>query len=64
MLENLYTTKKSVDKKNLQNRFSKIRSGNGRFSKLMALIMFAVILLIMICVTIVFAISFNGNIDE
>ena len=64
MLENLYTTKMSVDKKNLQNRFSKIRSGNGRFSKLMALIMFAVILLIMICVTIVFAISFNGNIDE
>ena len=26
MLENLYTTKMSMDKKKLQNRFSKIRS--------------------------------------
>ena len=43
MLENLYTTKMSMDKKKLQNRFSKIRSKNGRISKLMALAMSVVI---------------------
>ena len=64
MFENLYTTKMSMDKKNLQNRFSKIRSKNGRVSKLMALIIFAVILIVMACVTIVLAINFNSNRDE
>ena len=59
MFENLYTTKMSMDKKNLQNRFSKIRSKNGRVSKLMALIIFAIILIVMACVTIVLAINFN-----
>ena len=43
MLENLYTTKMSMDKKKLQNRFSKIRSKNGRISKLMALAMAVVV---------------------
>ena len=64
MFENLYTTKMSMDKKNLQNRFSKIRSKNGRVSKLMALIIFAVILIVMACATIVIAINFNSNSDE
>ena len=64
MFENLYTTKMSMDKKNLQNRFSKIRSKNGRVSKLMALIIFAVILIVMACVAIVLAINFNSNRDE
>ncbi len=36
MLENLYTTKMSANKKTLQNRFTKIRGGNGRISKITA----------------------------
>ena len=39
MFENLYTTKMSANKKTLQNRFSKIRGGNGRISKMMAAVM-------------------------
>lgn len=39
MLENLYTTKMSANKKTLQNRFTKIRSKNGRISKIMAVVM-------------------------
>ena len=36
MLENLYTTKMSANKKTLQNRFTKIRRKSGRISKIMA----------------------------
>ncbi len=64
MFENLYTTKMSMDRKKLQNRFSKIRSKSGRISKLMALIIFAVILIVLSCVTIVLSINFNSNLDE
>ena len=39
MLENLYTTKMSANKKTLQNRFTKIRRGSGRISKIMAAVM-------------------------
>ena len=39
MLENLYTTKMSADKKTLQNRFAKIRSKSGRISKIAAAVM-------------------------
>ena len=55
MLENLYTTKMSTDSKKLQNRFLKIRSANGRISKLVALILSVVILTAILCVTIVLA---------
>ncbi|MBR2884624.1 MAG: hypothetical protein IKB93_07485 [Clostridia bacterium] len=61
MFENLYTTKMSTDKKKLQNRFSKIRSKNGRISKLMALIIFAVILLVMTCVSIIIAANIKSD---
>ena len=61
MFENLYTTKMSTDKKKLQNRFSKIRSKNGRISKLMALIIFAVILLVMACVSIIIAANIKSD---
>ncbi len=61
MLENLYTTKMSTDAKRLQNRFSKIRSKSGRFSKLTALIIFAVILLVMACATILIAARVNQD---
>lgn len=61
MLENLYTTKMSIDKKKLQNRFTKIRSKNGRISKLMALIIFAAILLVMACVSIIIAANIKSD---
>ena len=61
MLENLYTTKMSVDKKKLQNRFLKIRSRGGRLSKMMAIIIFAVILLTMMFATIIIAARVNAD---
>ena len=61
MLKNLYTTSMSPNKKKLQSRFSKIRSHNGRKAKAWALILFAVFVIAMICVTIVFAMRFNRN---
>ena len=39
MLENIYTTKMSANKKQLQNRFTKIRSSSGRISKMMSFVM-------------------------
>ena len=57
MLENLYTTKMSMDKKKLQNRFSKIRSKNGKTSKFIAMAVFAVIIVSIICVSIWVAVS-------
>ena len=55
MLENLYTTKMSANKKILQNRFAKIRSKNGRLSKIMALVMSVAIAVTMLCATVVMA---------
>lgn len=55
MLENLYTTKMSANKKTLQNRFTKIRSKNGRLSKIMALVMSVAIAVTMLCATVVMA---------
>ncbi|MDO5396605.1 MAG: hypothetical protein Q4G33_01630 [bacterium] len=55
MLENLYTTKMSSNRKTLQNRFSKIRSEGGRFSKIMAAVMSAVVAVTMLCATVVMA---------
>ncbi len=55
MLENLYTTKMSANKKTLQNRFSKIRSKSGWLSKIMALVMSAVMVVTFACATVVMA---------
>ena len=55
MLENIYTTKMSADKKALQKRFTKIRSKNGQFSRFMALIMTVAISVTMLCATVVMA---------
>ncbi|MDO5396604.1 MAG: hypothetical protein Q4G33_01625 [bacterium] len=55
MLENLYTTKMSANRKTLQNRFSQIRSEGGRFSKIMAAVMSAVVAVTMLCATVVMA---------
>ncbi len=46
MLENRFTTKMSMDKKSLQQRFWKIRSKSGRASRLTAVIIFLLVLII------------------
>lgn len=55
MLENLYTTKMSANKKTLQNRFTKIRRKSGRISKIMAAVMSCAVAITMLGVTIVMA---------
>ena len=62
MLERLYTTKMSADKKILQKRFSKIRSRSGKISKLMALFMTLLMLTTFICASVVMA-AFNSEED-
>ena len=57
MLEKMFTTKMSMDKKKLQNRFSKIRSKNGKTSKSIAMAVFAVMIVSIICVSIWVAVS-------
>ena len=48
MLENLYTTKMSANKKTLQNRFTKIRRKSGRISKIMAAVMSCTVAAVML----------------
>ena len=55
MLENLYTTKMSTNKKTLQNRFTKIRRKSGRISKIMAAVMSCAVAVTMLGATIVMA---------
>ena len=55
MLENLYTTKMSANKKTLQNRFTKIRRKSGRISKIMAAVMSGAVAVTMLGATIVMA---------
>ena len=55
MLENLYTTKMSANKKTLQNRFTNIRRKSGRISKIMAGVMSCAIAVTMLGATIVMA---------
>lgn len=60
MLENMYTTKISSNKKLLQNRFAKIRSKNKYFSKTAAVITTIFIVTVMLCATMVMA-AFNND---
>ena len=57
MLENLYTTKMSANKKILQNRFTKIRRKSGRISKIMAAVMSCAIAVTMLGGAVVMAAS-------
>lgn len=59
MLENLYTTKMSADKKTLQNRLTKICSKNGRFSRLSAAVISCAVAAVMLVATVVIAAGFN-----
>ncbi len=55
MLENLYTTKMSANKKTLQSRFTKIRSKSGRISKIAAAVMSCAVAVTMLSATVVMA---------
>ena len=57
MLEKMFTTKMSADKKKLQSRFSKIRSKNGKLSKVIGGILFGIIIAAIICVGVIIAVS-------
>lgn len=61
MLEKMFTTKMSMDKKKLQNRFSKIRSKNGKTSKFIAMAVFAIIIVSIVCVSIWVAVNRQQN---
>ena len=60
MLEKMFTTKMSADKKKLQSRFSKIRSKNGKLSKVIGGILFGIIIAAIICVGVMIAVN-NTN---
>ena len=57
MLEKMFTTKMSADKKKLQSRFSKIRSNNGRTSRIIAIVLFALIIMSIIAVSVYVAVN-------
>jgi len=55
MLENIYTTKMSANKKQLQNRFTKIRSTNTPIHKIMAILLTVAVIITMLCANVVMA---------
>ena len=57
MLEKMFTTKMSADKKKLQSRFSKIRSKNGKLSKFFGGILFGIIIIAIISVGVIIAVN-------
>ncbi len=57
MLEKMFTTKMSADKKKLQSRFSKIRSKNGKLSKLFGGILFGIIIIAIIGAGVIIAVN-------
>ena len=60
MMENLYTTKMSGDKKKLQSRFLKIRSKSGRLSKVVSVFSAVLVVVALLIGTVVMA-SFEGT---
>ena len=64
MLEKMFTTKMSANKKKLQTRFSKIRSNNSKASKIIAISLFAIILLGIICISVYIAVNNAENINK
>ena len=57
MFEKMFTTKMSADKKKLQNRFSKIRSQNGKTSRIIAMVLFSLIVVSVIAVSVYIAVN-------
>ena len=61
MLEKMFTTKMSMDKKKLQNRFFKIRSDNGKNAKLFGITLFCIVILLIVAVSLIIAVSRDKN---
>lgn len=61
MLEKLYTTKMSADKKTMENRFTKIRSTSTRNHKVMATLMTIAVIITMFCANVVMATFGNSQ---
>ncbi len=57
MLENLYTTKMSMDKEKVQSRFEKIRSKNGKWSKTVSVIIFVIVMIIIGTISVYLAVK-------
>ncbi len=57
MLEKMFTTKMSADKKKLQSRFSKISSNNGKTSRIIAIILFTLIIMSIIAISVCVAVN-------
>lgn len=64
MLENLYTTKMSANKKIIKNRFSKICSKSTRIHKVMALVVTITVVITMLCATLVLASVVNEKPEQ
>jgi len=61
MLENLYTTKMSADKKVLQLRFLKIRSHSGKLSRVLCIALFIILLIVITISSIITAVNTTDN---
>jgi len=57
MLEKMFTTKMSMDKEKLQNRFSKISSKNGTTSRIIAIVLFTFIVISIMAVSVYVAVN-------
>lgn len=67
MFEKMFTTKMSADKKKMENRFSKIRSKNGRTEKLISGVLFGIIIISIITASVFTAVKIadrNGIINQ
>ena len=62
MLDKMFTTKMSANKKHLQNRFAKIRSNIGIKSKLISAIIFCILVVGIIAISVIIALNtYNSN---
>jgi len=64
MLENIYTTKMSANKKQLQDRFTKMRSSSGKISKMMSVVMALLVAVTFVCATVVMASVVNETPEQ
>ncbi len=61
MLEKVFTTKMSADKKKLESRFQKIRTKNGKLSKWIGIGLFSVVILAILVISIYLAVTYAGK---
>ncbi len=61
MFEKFYTTKMSMDKKKLQNRFFKIRNKNSKLSKIISVIILIFVLIAIASASVYFAFKLNKD---